>query len=144
MFNTKRTKNHEGTRGQVHGLDDEAQQTVFQSFRVEIHEEADTDPAHVQIGEALRFIRGQQRSNRLDFQDDGIIGPKAEWYCSSLVNDRDGNLAFKGNAGLFKFQAEALGSDGFQETGSDHPVDLDPQANNTFRQCSLLQDDCPS
>ena len=71
-LNTEDTKNHEGPRRGVSESDDETAQAVLQPDGVEIHQQADADVAHAQVGQDLGIVRRQQRRDGLDFDDNGV------------------------------------------------------------------------
>jgi len=68
---------HRRTTG-IHGVDvarsdDELSETVFKARGVEVHQKANTQLAHSEVGEKLGFIGGQNGGDALDFEKDGVF-----------------------------------------------------------------------
>ena len=66
---------------------------------MKIHQEADADMTHSEMGQNLGFMRRDERGDRFDCKNDGIfdhhIGTETERKCGSFANDRHGNLIFE-------------------------------------------------
>ncbi|HEY1934979.1 MAG TPA: hypothetical protein VGG99_23495 [Acetobacteraceae bacterium] len=102
------TEDHGGPRRR---LDDKSAETVFQTGRVEIQQEAEAEAAHSQVGEQFRLVHRSDGSDRLDFQDDLAvnhdIGPEAFLELASLVDYRDPDLTLERNPCSLEFEAKA-------------------------------------
>ena len=109
--------------------DDEAAETVFQAGGVEIHQPADMDAAHAEIGEKLGVMGWREGGDGFDFEEDGVfdhdIGAESEGNDFGFVDDGDGDLGLDSEAGFGEFQAQAFFINRFQQSWADGAVDVD-------------------
>jgi hypothetical protein len=114
--------------------EDEAMQTVFQKFGVEIYQQADPVPSQTKIGQNLRHMYRQNVCHRLYFDNIGTfhdeIGTVSSRQADTLVNQRDGHLPRKGQAILLKLLEKALLVHFFQQTRSQRTMNFCRQPNN--------------
>ena len=105
---------------------------------MKVHEVADAEMAHSEIGQQLRFVRWENGGYGLDFDNDDVadddVGAKAAGDQLALVGDRDAGLASEVDPGCFEFPAQAGGVNDFQQPGTDGAVDVDRVADDALRQ----------
>ena len=110
---------------------------------MEIHQKADADIAHPEIGQNLGFMRRNERGDRFDFKNDSVfdhhIGTESERKCGSFVNNRHGDLVLKFDAGLAQFQAQKFRVNSFEKSRAGVTMHLDREANDPFGQIMMRQ-----
>ena len=110
---------------------------------MEIHQEADADMTHSEIGQNLSFMRRNQRCDRFDFKNDGVfdhhIGAEAERKCGSFVNDRHDDLVLKFDAGLAQLKTQKSRVNGFEKSRPGGTMHLDREADDALGQIPARQ-----
>ena len=110
---------------------------------MKIEEQADTQPAHAEIGQHLRVVCRHQLGNRFDLNDHLAsyenVGAKAFVELDALVNDWNSDLSLKGDASLCQLMTQAALVYGFQHTGTGDPMHLDREADHLLGQFSREQ-----
>ena len=127
----------------VNESNDEPPETVLEAERIEIHQEADADMTHPEIGQNLGFMRRNERGNSFDFKNDGVfhhhVSAETERKCGSFVNDRHDDLILKFDASLAQLQAQKSRVNRFEKSGSRLAMHLDREADDAFGQVMMRQ-----
>jgi hypothetical protein len=110
---------------------------------MEIHQKAYANFTHAEVGQDLGIMRRDQRGNRLNFKNYGIldkdVGTEPQWDRYVFINYRDCDLALEFNVGSPELKAHAFRVHGFEQPRSDRPAHFDRKANDALRQVALFQ-----
>ena len=110
---------------------------------MKIEEQADTQPAHAEIGQHLRVVCRHEFGNRFDFNDhlavDENVGAEAFVESYAFVNDWNSDLPLKGDSSLLQLMTQAALVYGFQHTRTGEPMHLDGEADDLLGQFARKQ-----
>jgi hypothetical protein len=110
---------------------------IHQASHVEVQQQTDAYPAHVQVRSKLHPVDWQDCADGFDFQDklarDDDIRLEAVADFRAFVEDGNCNLAGEGNACVCQFSAQAELIYGFQQSGAGMSVHLDRQPDHHDR-----------
>ena len=118
----------EGGRGGALVVVDDAEDAVFEEIHAEVDEKADLQVHENQVGFDLLGIDGMHLVGGFEFDDDFAVDKKVQpegvFNGGAFVFEGDGFLAFDGVAAADEFDGQELLVDGFQQAGTELPVQL--------------------
>jgi hypothetical protein len=142
ILNTEKREGHQAPLRRVVSAD-EAPQAIFQSYRMEIQQQANGNTAHAEVSLQLRVVCREQSGYRFDLQDHDIvhqdIGAESQRNRHAFVGHRDADLARQRNAGVFQFETQTGGVNRVQQTRPGLPMHLYRQPDDAFRQRLMLK-----
>ncbi len=102
---------------------------ISQDGRMEIDQQAEVASREPQVGQHNSVMDGCNCRNGLDFEnnpiEDNYVSTIATIQLVSAINNRNGLLALKRNAGTGDFKAQTFFVDGLQKAGAEFAMDCD-------------------
>ena len=134
---TENTENH-GAPRRNRGSHDEAPQAIFQSGRIEIHQQADATTGHPKIRQDLGVVHRQQAIDRLDLDDQVLlnqdVGSESCVEAYTSISDWYRDLPPAAKSSLCKFKAKAFFIDRLKQPRAELLVNAYGEPDDAFGQ----------